>query len=80
LISRGPLGINHAPSHHQRRLAFDHDEHVVGMVVVFNRTRFPALCQNNQARIVHDWPTFGHHFRDLVVADVVNRRRDTTTE
>jgi hypothetical protein len=50
------------------------------MVVVFNLTSFPALCQNNQARIVYDWPAFGHHFGDLVVADVVNGRRDTATE
>jgi hypothetical protein len=77
---RGPLGVNHGPSHYQRRLAFDHDEHMVGVVVVFNQTSFPALCQDNQARIAHDWPAFGHNFCDLVVADVVNRRRDTATE
>ena len=36
------------------------------------------LCQNNQALIAHDWPGFGHHFSDLVLADVVNcRGRDT---
>jgi hypothetical protein len=50
------------------------------MVVVFNRTSFPALRQNNQARIVHDGSAFGHHFRDLAVADVMNRGRDTATE
>src|SRR5579863_3261188 len=80
LISRGPLGLNHSPSHYQRGLAFDHDEHVVGMVVVFNQTSFPALRQDNQSRIADDWPAFGHHFGDLVVADVMNRRRDTATE
>jgi hypothetical protein len=53
---------------------------VVGVVVVFNHTGFPALRQDNQARITHDWSAFGHHLRDLVMGDVVNRRWDTATE
>jgi len=77
LIGRGPPGVDHSPSHDQRRLPFDKDEHVVGMVVGFNLARLPPLRQNDQAGIAHDWPAFGHYFRNLVVTDVVDCRWDT---
>jgi hypothetical protein len=50
------------------------------MVVVFNLTGFPALCQNNQAWIAHNWAAFGHYLRYFVVADVVHRRRNAATQ
>jgi hypothetical protein len=76
LIGRDPLGIDLSPSHDQRRLHFT-TMTKTWLVWSWDSTSPAPWRQNNQAWMAHDWLALGHHFRNLIVAEVVDRRWDT---
>ncbi len=80
LIRRCPSRVHHRSSYYERCLAVDDNEHVTGMLVKFNLAGRPAICQNVQARIVHKGSALSKYLRDLIMLNVMNRRRNTTTE
>jgi hypothetical protein len=49
------------------------------MIMVFHRTRFPAIGEHDQPRVAHDRSALGHYGRNLVVVDVVNGCWNTTS-
>src|SRR5438445_6738587 len=60
LIGAGLPGADQGPASYQRRLAFDDDEDVVGLLMRLNLAGAAALGQDDQALVVDYRSAFGH--------------------